>query len=136
MANKPALDALKKPLFQDFQKAALSDGILDCALHDEPGHPPESVSTSTAPFWAPFQKTKFYFFKCCNPIRCGLMKHHLYSRLLELRFQGSQEQVQQMTWLAHLYVAEKLLEPQEPRWPDMEFVLQRQGLVYLFRGDG
>jgi hypothetical protein len=41
-----------------------------------------------------------------------------------------------MTWLAHLYVAGRVLDLQAPRWPDMEFSIQRQGVDHLFGTDG
>jgi hypothetical protein len=61
------------------------------------------------------------------------MKHHLYARLHELRFAGKKN-LTNITWLAHLYVATKLLDPDAPVWPDMEFVLARQGSDHLFDG--
>jgi hypothetical protein len=59
------------------------------------------------------------------------MKHHLYARLHELRFVGKKN-LTNIAWLAHLYVASKLLDPDAPVWPDMEFILARQGSDYLF----
>jgi hypothetical protein len=41
-----------------------------------------------------------------------------------------------MTWLAHLYVAGRVLDLQAPRWPDMEFSIQRQGVDHLFDTGG
>ncbi|EDU40270.1 hypothetical protein PtrSN002B_001325 [Pyrenophora tritici-repentis] len=110
------------------------DTFKASTLHDSPGIKSTS-DTTTAGFWTPFQQEEFYFLKR-HPVRCGLMKHHLYSRILELRFEGSQDQIKQMTWLAHLYIAGRLIQPDLPRWPDMEFAIHRQGVAYLFGGQG
>ncbi|RMZ68978.1 Ank-repeat mbp1 [Pyrenophora seminiperda CCB06] len=103
-------------------------------LHDSSGVKSTS-DTTTAGFGTPCKREGSYFLKR-HPIRCGLMKHHLYSRVLELRFHGSQAQIKEMTWLAHLYIAGRLIEPDLPRWPDMEFAIHRQGLVHLFDEQG
>jgi len=91
--------------------------------------------TTTAGSLAPLKQEELYFLRR-HPVRCGLMKHNLYSRVLELRFQGSQDQIKQMTWLAHLYIAGRLIQPDLPRWPDMEFAIHRQGVAYLFDAQG
>jgi hypothetical protein len=43
-----------------------------------------TASTTTVGFWRLFEE-EYYFMKR-HPVRCGLMKHHLYSKLLKLYF--------------------------------------------------
>jgi len=130
-ADKDVRGEIAELVHKHLKFAATVDGFENHTLHNERGIK-STVSTTTAGFWRPFQKEKFFFLKR-HPVRCGLMKHHLYSRLHELRFKGKQD-MKEVTWLAHLYVAGKLLQPQEPLWPDMELAIYRQGIDHLFGG--
>ncbi|KAF2441426.1 hypothetical protein P171DRAFT_434127 [Karstenula rhodostoma CBS 690.94] len=68
-----------------------------------------------------------------NPIRCGLLKYDVYSMLHEygqrLEHYGGFASV-----LAHVYNAGKLLYPNDPAWPDMEYLLSQQDPNYIFYG--
>jgi hypothetical protein len=118
-------------LFKHLYASAQVDTFRLHGIHNDP-HARSTTSTTSANFATPFEKEPFYFLKR-HPVRCGLMKHHLYARLHELRFAGKNN-LANITWLAHLYVARKWLDPDAPVWPDMEFVLARQGSDYLFNG--
>ncbi|KAI4645148.1 hypothetical protein J4E93_005948 [Alternaria ventricosa] len=68
-----------------------------------------------------------------NPIRCGLIKYDVYFQLhicgwhLE-RHSGL------VCVLGHLYTAGKLLYPNDPTWPDMEYLLYSQDPNHIFYG--
>jgi hypothetical protein len=88
IAHTPATHEVIHLITYQLELAAMHDLFEGFALHDERGNK-STISTTSASFWKPFQKEELYFLKR-HPVRCGLMKHHLYSRLLELCFQGSQ----------------------------------------------
>jgi hypothetical protein len=134
IADQHALGEVIHLLSYQLEFAAMVDLFDTFALHDERGNK-STISTTTAAFWRLFQRETFYFLKR-HPVRYDLMKHHLYSRMLELCFQGSQKLMKELTWMAHLYVAGMVLNPQTPRWPDMEFAIQRQGVEHLFGPGG
>jgi hypothetical protein len=153
-ADQPMLGETINLVIRDLRLAAMTDLIVSFALHNERGNK-STISRTTAESWKPFQKDSFYFLKR-HPIRCGLMLHPLYSRLHELRLKGTQQRVRDITWLSHLYVAGKILEPEGPRSLDMDWpsvspnvhleycvytdilpccVIDRQGVSYLFGDD-
>jgi hypothetical protein len=117
-------------LFKHLYAAAQIDTFRLYSIQNDPKER-SATSTTTASFATPLEREDFYFLKR-HPVRCGLMKHHLYSRLHELRFQGKRN-LTNMTWLVHLYHASKIFDPEAPVWPDMEFIIARQG-THLFDG--
>jgi hypothetical protein len=68
-----------------------------------------------------------------NPIRCGLL---VYDAYLELRSSGLrfERSTGQTCMMAHLYVATRLLAPDSPKWPDMDFLIAQQDVTRLFFG--
>ncbi|KAF2690623.1 hypothetical protein K458DRAFT_426099 [Lentithecium fluviatile CBS 122367] len=68
-----------------------------------------------------------------NPLRCGMLKYDLF--LLQHHMGVRRERhTADICMLAHVYMAGKLLYPDAPSWPDMEFVIQKQDPNYLFLG--
>lgn len=68
-----------------------------------------------------------------NPIRCGLL---MYDAYLQLNTSGYQLEraLGQICMMTHLYVATKLLHPDCPVWPDMEYLIHQQDETRLFFG--
>jgi hypothetical protein len=68
-----------------------------------------------------------------HPIRCGLL---IYDANLELRSSGLslERSTGQICIMAHLYVATRLIAPDSPKWPDMEFLIEQQDETRLFFG--
>ncbi|KAI4915341.1 hypothetical protein J4E85_010466 [Alternaria conjuncta] len=68
-----------------------------------------------------------------NPIRCGLL---MYDAYLQLNTSGYQLEraLGQICMMTHLYVATKLLHPESPVWPDMEYLIHQQDEARLFFG--
>ncbi|EFQ93236.1 hypothetical protein PTT_09431 [Pyrenophora teres f. teres 0-1] len=68
-----------------------------------------------------------------NPIRCGLL---MYDAYLELNTIGhTLERVAgEMCMMAHLYKATRLIAPDSPTWPDMEYLIYQQDENHLFFG--
>ncbi|KAF2105763.1 hypothetical protein BDV96DRAFT_655337 [Lophiotrema nucula] len=69
-----------------------------------------------------------------SPWRCGLLKYEL-----ELQLHHAATGIEYLTadimMLCWLYVVgSRILYPDAPRWPDMEFMLQRQDPDHLFHG--
>jgi hypothetical protein len=68
-----------------------------------------------------------------NSIRCGQL---VYDANLELRSSGLslERSTRQICMMAHLYVATRLIAPDSPKWPDMEFLIEQQDETRLFFG--
>ncbi|KAI2485754.1 hypothetical protein Ptr902_04694 [Pyrenophora tritici-repentis] len=68
-----------------------------------------------------------------NPIRCGLL---MYDAYLELNTTGHNlERVAgEMCMMAHLYKATRLIAPDSPKWPDMEYLIYQQDEAHIFFG--
>lgn len=68
-----------------------------------------------------------------NPLRCGMLKYDLYLQLHKhaLEHEGKSRW---LTNMMHVYVACRSVYPDDPVWPDMEWVLRRQDKNHLFSG--
>jgi len=68
-----------------------------------------------------------------NPIRCGLLMYDAYLQLNTSDYQ-LERALGQICMMTHLYVATKLLHPESPVWPDMEYLIHQQDEARLFFG--
>jgi hypothetical protein len=68
-----------------------------------------------------------------HPLRCGMLKYDLYLQLHSTGI-GVERLSVYMSMLAHLYAACKFSYPDDPVWPDMEFMIERQDPARLFLG--
>jgi hypothetical protein len=68
-----------------------------------------------------------------HPLRSGMLKYDTYLKL-HCAGTGVESQTSMACLLAHLYAACKLLYPEDPAWPDMEVLLERQDKNRLFFG--
>jgi hypothetical protein len=68
-----------------------------------------------------------------NPIRCGLL---MYDAYLQVNSSGLQLErcLGQICMMAHVYAATRLIAPDSPVWPDMEYLIYQQGETRLFFG--
>lgn len=68
-----------------------------------------------------------------HPLRCGMLKYNVYLQLHATGL-GVERHARSISYLAHLYAACRFSYPDEPTWPDMEFLLERQDKSRLFLG--
>jgi hypothetical protein len=68
-----------------------------------------------------------------HPMRCGMLKYDVYLQLYATGT-GVENQVLMMSMLAHLYAACRSSYREDPVWPDMEFMMERQDKSRLFLG--
>lgn len=99
--------------------------MLGSMLRQQPGIQSHSVLGSVA-------AQPGYFLKH-HPLRCGMLKHNVYMQL-HATGTGVESQATTLSTLAHLYVACRLNHPENPVWPDMEFMMERQDRNRLFMG--
>ncbi|KAI1332520.1 hypothetical protein F5Y16DRAFT_394591 [Xylariaceae sp. FL0255] len=68
-----------------------------------------------------------------NPVQCDILKYHLFQQLHDqaVTFDNA---LLMMTDMIHLYVACRLSFPEDPVWPDMEFLIACRDTHYLFFG--
>jgi hypothetical protein len=81
ISDRPARNEAIELIIRHIYPAVKLDPFVDYAIHNEP-RKKRTASTTTTGFWELFKEEKNYFMKR-HPVRCGLMKHHLYSKLLD-----------------------------------------------------
>ncbi|KAK8140118.1 hypothetical protein PG984_000184 [Apiospora sp. TS-2023a] len=105
------------------------DGIKDEVLNGSLTGQITSIPLGQLPFY--FSDPDFYLE--CNPIRCGLMQYNLRLQLYE-RALAFDTGLLMLIPMIHLYKMCRLVYPEMPAWPDMEFVLLHQDVDRLFFG--
>ena len=68
-----------------------------------------------------------------HPLRCGMLKYDTYMQLHATGL-GVESHTKGISDLAHLYAACRISYPDDPAWPDMEYLLERQDKNRLFIG--
>lgn len=105
------------------------DGIKDEVLNGSLTEQITSIPSGQLPFY--LSDPDFYLEY--NPIRCGLMQYNLRLQLYE-RALAFDARLLMLIPMIHLYKMCRLVYPEMPAWPDMEFVLLHQDVDRLFFG--